>query len=576
MVGVLRFHWQLLLAALGLSLAGCSTAPPTPVVSPPSTSASVGFVTAANPLAVEAGLDVLRRGGSAVDAAIAVQAMLSLVEPQSSGLGGGAFLHHYDGATGRLALYDGRETAPAAATPDMFLDDGGRALPFGQAVVSGRASGVPGVVRMLALAHREHGRLPWGDLFGEAERTARDGFVVSPRLANLLAGRSPQLRTADVRAYFGEADGTLLDAGDRLRNPAYADFLARLAAHGPDALYRGATADRIVARLREGPLPGSMTLADLANYRVEQREPLCRPVRLYRICVPPPPSSGVGLLQLLLILQQTDIAERGPADPRSWFMFAEASRLMYADRDQFVADPTFVSVPVDGLLDPSYVAGRAALIGERGGVARSAGTPPGAMARARDRTREPAGTSHFVVGDSRGNVVSMTTTVESLFGSGRMVDGFFLNNQMTDFAFEPRDSAGRPVANAVAAGKRPRSSMTPAILLDRQGRFVGAVGSPGGNAILAYVGKTLVGMLDWGLSVQQAIDLPNLIARGSATAGEADRFAPEVIAGLRERGVDVRPGQGEDSGIHGVMWRNGELDGGADRRREGVFRTVAR
>jgi gamma-glutamyltranspeptidase/glutathione hydrolase len=555
---------RLLILTFATALAGCATLPreaPSP---------RQIFVSAANPLAAEAGMAVLRRGGSAVDAAVAVEAMLSLVEPQSSGIGGGAFMTHYDARARRVSVYDGRETAPAGATADMFLDANGAPLPFPQAVVSGRATGVPGVVRMLADAHREHGRLPWARLFADAERTARDGFTVSPRLARFVGGNHPQAATPDVRAYFAESDGTPVDVGDTLRNPAYAEFLRRLAAQGPDALYRGATAERIVARTRAGPLPGTMTLADLAAYRPIKREPLCRPYRAFRVCVPPPPSSGVALLQLLGMLERTDIAARGAADPQAWFLFAEASRLMYADRDLYVGDPAFVAVPISGLLDPAYVAGRTALIGTRAGAAPQPGTPPAAPRPAADRTREPAGTTHFVVGDAQGNVVSMTATVESIFGSGRMVDGFFLNNEMTDFAFSPRDAQGRPAANAVAPGKRPRSSMAPAIVLDRDGRFVGAIGSPGGNAILAYVGKVLVGVLDWGLSVQDAINLPNLIARNASFSGEADRFQPGIVEALRGRGVDVRPGQGEDSGLHGVFLRNGRLDGGADPRREGV------
>jgi gamma-glutamyltranspeptidase/glutathione hydrolase len=402
------------------------------------------FVSAANPLAAEAGMNVLRRGGSAVDAAIAVEAMLSLVEPQSSGVGGGAFMTHYDAGTRRVSVYDGRETAPAGATPDMFIGAGGQPLSFPQAVVSGRATGVPGVLRMLELAHREHGRLAWRDLFGDAERTARDGFIVGPRLGRFTNASYPQTAQPDVRAYFAEADGTPVDLGDRLRNPAYADFLQRLAAQGPDALHRGPTAQRIVARTRKGPLPGTLTEADLAGYRPIKRDPLCRPYRAYQVCVPPPPSSGVALLQLLQILERTDIAARNPADPQGWFLFAEASRLMYADRDQYVGDPAFVTVPVAGLLDPAYVAARAALIGARAGPAPAAGIPAAAPRAARDATLEPVGTTHFVVGDARGNVVSMTATVESIFGSGRMVDGFFLNNEMTDFAFTPPTRRGAP------------------------------------------------------------------------------------------------------------------------------------
>jgi len=527
------------------------------------------FVSAANPLAVEAGMAVLRRGGSAADAAVAVQAMLSLVEPQSSGIGGGAFMTWFDGESGEVVVYDGRETAPAGATPDMFLDDNGQPLNFAAAVTSGRATGVPGAVRMLAMVQGEHGALAWDSLFADAIRTAQDGFTVTPRLGRFLQGRYPQLQAADVQSYFGEADGTLVDPGDTLRNPAYATFLRRLAREGTDALYRGETAQRIVTRTQAGPLPGTMTLADLAGYQPIKREAVCNPYRIYRVCVPPPPSSGVGLLQLLAMLEHTDIAERGPEDPQAWFLFAEASRLMYADRDLYVGDSAFVDVPVAGLLDPAYVASRAGLIGDRAGPAPVAGTPPGAPARSADRTLEPAGTSHFVVGDGDGNVVSITTTVESIFGSGRMVDGFFLNNQMTDFSFAPLLPDGTAAANAVAPGKRPRSSMTPLVLVDGQGRFAGAIGSAGGNAILAYVGKSLVAAIDWGLSAQDALALPNLVARGDAFQGEVDKFPPGVLAGLAARGINLRPGQGEDSGVHAVMIRNGVFDGGYDPRREG-------
>ncbi len=561
MGSMLRLVWLSFFAVL----AGCTTTAGRPAAAPQRQI----YVVAANPLAAEAGMNVLRRGGSAVDAAIAVEAMLSLVEPQSSGLGGGAFMTHYDAATGRVSVYDGRETAPAGAAPDMFIGEDGKPMPFSQAVVSGRATGVPGVLRMLEMAHREHGNVQWARLFVDAARVARDGFTVSPRLARFVAGTYPQNAVPDVRAYFTEGDGTLVDAGDTLRNPAYSEFLLRLM-RDPDALYRGSTAERIVARTRAGPLPGTMTLADLAGYRPIKREPLCRPYRAYRVCVPPPPASGVALLQLLQLLERTDIATRGPTDPRGWFLFAEASRLMYADRDQYVGDPAFVNVPVAGLLDPAYVAGRAALIGERAGPAPLPGTPPAAPRAARDATLEPVGTTHFVVGDARGNVVSMTATVESIFGSGRMVDGFFLNNELTDFSFQSRDEQGRPAANAVAPGKRPRSSMTPAIILDRDGRFAGAIGSPGGTAILAYVGKAIVGMIDWRLSTQEAIALPNLIARGSSYNGEVARFPPAVVEALRGQGIELRGGQGEDSGLHGVFLRQGRIDGGADPRREGV------
>ena len=528
------------------------------------------FVIAANPLAAEAGREVLARGGNAADAALAVQAMLSLVEPQSSGLGGGAFLNYYDAQSRTITIYDGREVAPMQATASMLLGADGKPLPFATAVLSGRATGVPGAVAALAMAHREHGRLPWNSLFTSAEQTAAEGFIVSRRLARMVAGRFPQNGAPDVQAYFRQgAGGALVSAGDRLKNPAYAAFLRRLAAQGPGALYKGETAARIVERLRKGELPGSMTMADLASYRPVKRDALCRPWQGYTVCVPPPPASGVGLLELLGLLERTDIARRGPGDPHSWFLFAEASRLMYADRDRYVGDPAFVSVPVDGMLDPAYLDRRVKLIGATAMSPPEAGAPAGVTVASADFTREPAGTSHFIVGDARGNVLSVTTTVESIFGSGRMVDGFFLNNQLTDFSFDPKRPDGGLSANAVAGGKKPRSSMTPAILLTSDRRFAGAIGSAGGNAILAFVAKSLVAAVMWDQPMQQALAEPNLVARGSSIGGEIDKFSPAILQALRQRGLDVKPGQGEDSGVHGVMIRRGRIDGGYDPRREG-------
>ena len=568
-----------ILFVLGISsLASCA---PTPARSASAAPADAPFVIAANPLAAQAGMNVLKRGGSAVDAAVAVQAMLSLVEPQSSGVGGGAFMTFFDARTGKIVVYDGREMAHAQATPGMFLEASGRPLPFNVAVVSGRATGVPGAVKMLGMAHDEHGKLPWRTLFGDAERAADEGFIVSPRLARMIHADFAENHQPDVIAYFSKPDGTLLSTGERLFNKPYADFLRRLAAQGPDALLSGSTAARIVARTHAGPLGGSMTMADLANYRPIKREPVCGPFRVYLLCAPPPPSSGVGLVELMMILDQTDIATRQPTDPQAWFLFAEASRLMYADRDKYVGDPAFVKVPVAGLIDPSYVAERARLIGATAGPPPAAGVPREAMVAGADSTLEPTGTSHFIVRDAAGNVVSMTTTVESIFGTGRMVDGFFLNNQLTDFSFSPVDAQGRPVANAVAPGKRPRSSMVPTILLTRDGRFAGAIGSAGGNAILAYVAKSLVASLDWGATMQGALAAPNLVARGSNFNGEVTKFSPEILAGLRARGIDLRPGQGEDSGLTGVLIREGwakdaPLDGAADPRREGVVLTLPR
>ena len=571
----MRLFHKFVSAFACLSLASCAAAPPLQTA-PRTIEARVAqpFVVAANPLAAEAGLNVLKRGGSAVDAAIAVQAMLSLVEPQSSGIGGGAFMTYYDGRTRKITVYDGREVAPAQAVSTMFLDSNGKPLPFNTAVVSGRATGVPGAVKMLGLAHGEHGRLPWSSLFGDAQRTAEQGFIVGPRLERMIHADYAENHVPDVIAYFSMSDGTLLNAGDRLVNKPFAEFLGRLAAQGPDALYTGSTAARIIAKTRQAPLAGSMTMADLANYKPIKREPVCGRFRVYLLCAPPPPASGVGLIELMMILDRTDIASRGPSDPQAWFLFAEASRLMYADRDRYVGDPAFVKVPVAGMIDVAYVGSRARLIGQKAGAPPEAGRPELAPLMAADTTLEPTGTSHFVVGDADGNVVSMTTTVESIFGTGRMVDGFFLNNQLTDFSFNPTDEQGRPVANTVAPGKRPRSSMTPAILLASDGRFAGAIGSAGGNAILAYVAKSLVAAVDWNMPMQDALAAPNLVARGPNFQGEVTKFSPEILEGLRQRGIDLKPGQGEDSGVHGVLIRNGRIDGGFDPRREGAVLTL--
>ncbi|WGM37513.1 gamma-glutamyltransferase [Caulobacter sp. NIBR1757] len=556
--------------ALSLLLPGCSTFA---AKAEPVAANGPVMVAAANPLAVEAGLNVLRRGGSAVDAAVTVQAVLGLVEPQSSGLGGGAFLVHYDAETKAVTTYDGRETAPAGADAKMFLGPDGRPMSFIQAVLSGRSTGVPGAVAMLQYAQKEHGRLPWNSLFGDAERLATDGFKVSPRMAGFITSIYPQSKTPDATAYFTRPDGKRYGVGDTLKNPAYAESLRLIAVGGADGLLKGPLGEAIVARVAAEPMPGSLTARDLAGYRPLKKKALCSTYRVYQVCTAPPASSGVVLLQALKILEQTDIASRAPTDPVAWLQIAQAERLMYADRDRYVGDEDFVSVPVKGLLSDGYVAERAKQITDRFGPPPTAGIPPGAKARGPDRTLEPGGTSHIVIVDARGDVVSMTTTVESIYGSGRMVGGFFLNNQLTDFNFAPNDADGAPAANAVAPGKRPRSSMSPVIILDKQGRFVAAVGSPGGSAILSYNLKTLVGVLDWNLTMQQAIDLPNLIARGGNVSGEAERFAPGVVAGMAERGLKIQAIGGEDSGVQGIIVREGgRLEGGADPRREGVAR----
>jgi gamma-glutamyltranspeptidase/glutathione hydrolase len=528
------------------------------------------MVAAANPMAVEAGLKVLRAGGTAVDAAVAVQATLGLVEPQSSGLGGGAFLTYYEAATKQVFAYNGRETAPAAATPTLFYGEDGKPLSRMAAILSGRSTGAPGAVAMLHLAQGRHGKLAWKDLFGEAERLAEGGFPAPKRMAAAANGQGGQARSPDAVAYFTKPDGTKVQAGDIWKNPAYAATVRKIAAEGPKALLEGPIAAAIVAKTREGPLPGALTLADLKAYKPQGGAALCQPYRAYIVCTPGAPSGGPAVLEGLGLLARTDI-DKHPNDAQGWYLFSQASRLMYADRDRYIADPDFVKVPVAGLLDPAYLDERARLIGPAAAAQVSYGTPKGAPQLARDDTREVAGTTHFAIVDKWGNAVSMTTTVESTFGSGRMVHGFFLNNQLTDFSFSPTDKDGAPAANAVAPGKRPRSSMAPAIVLDRNRNFVAAVGSPGGPAILAYNLKALVGVLDWKMPVQEAINLPNLIAGGSFYAAEVDKFTPEVKAGLEARGVKLSSGFGaEGSGLHGIEVTPQGLRGGADPRREGV------
>ena len=559
--------------ALVLATSACHTAAPGARKAPAAAApARHAIVVAANPLAAQAGMRVLQAGGSAADAAVAMQAVLGLVEPQSSGLGGGAYICYYDAHRRQVLAYDGREIAPAGAAADLFIGADRRPLPFATAVLSGRSTGVPGAIAALGLLQHRHGKLAWRTLFDDARRLASDGFKVSPRLAGMIGSRAPQAAAPDAARYFTKGDGTRYQAGDVLLNPAYAATLQRLADEGPGALYRGRIAQDIVNRVHEGELPGTLSLTDLARYRPIESAALCRDWQQYRVCTPPPPAGGVGVLEGLLLLADTDIGARGPDDPTAWVELGEAERLMYADRDRYVADPAFVNVPLAGLLDPGYLRARSALIGPRiAGQPPSPGEPPGARRYGADHTAEPAGTSHLVIVDDDGNVLSMTTTVESIFGSGRMVDGFFLNNQLTDFSFSPQDPDGRPAANAVAPGKRPRSAMSPTIVFDQDGRFVAATGSAGGPAIIAYVLKTLVATLDWHLTMQAAISLPNLVAHGDHFTAETARFAPELLNGMQQRGLDPQPAQYEESGLQGVLQHaDGSFEGGADPRREGV------
>lgn len=534
-----------------------------------------GMIAAAHPDAVEAGLAVLRRGGDAIDAAIAVQATLSLVEPQSSGIAGGAFMLRYDAETRQITVYDGRETAPASTTPERFLDEDGEPLPYVQAWRSGLSTGVPGAIAMFAMAHEDHGTRPWAENFEESIALAEAGFEIPPRLGNMAArmARFTDIEETGAAAdYLFDEDGEAYPIGHVLTNTAYADSLRAIAEDWRN-FYTGPIAEAIVAKVNEEPRAGGMTLLDLENYTPVRRQAICGPYRGLQICSAPPPSSG-GTTQnaILGVLSQFDMAEAGPTVD-GWHLFIEASRLGYADRDRYVADPDFADVPVYGLIDPDYLTQRATEIDlEAAMETATAGTPPGAPNQPEDTSDDAPGTSHFVVVDADGDVVSITTTVESPFGSGRMVGGFFLNNQLTDFARDPRDEAGRLLPNAPAPGKRPRSSMSPTIVLDQEGEFVFATGSPGGNSIIAYVAKSLVAMIDWGISPQDAAAMPNVVARGDTINIETG-FDPEVLSALEARGFAINGEQGENSGIHIVRaTEDGGYEGGADPRRDGVAR----
>jgi gamma-glutamyltranspeptidase/glutathione hydrolase len=541
-----------------------------------------GMVVAANPHATEAGVEILRQGGSAVDAAIAVEAMLGLVEPQSSGLGAGGFLAYYDAKTHAVSVYDGRETAPAGATPTMFLRPDGSPMGYIEAKNSGRSIGAPGVVDALALAHADHGALPWAKLFEPAKRAASQGFAVSPRLNALItqAANIGLKANPDTEHYFYTPQDEPLPVGFILKNPAYADTLDKIAAN-PRAIYEGPIAAAIAAAAQAGDNGGTLSVEDLAKYHARRLPAVCAPYRAYTVCGPPPPSAGgVMVNQALGVLSHFQFSADGAKDPHNWALFAEALRLAYADWGQHMGDDRFVAVPVRGLLSPEYLAARAALISPDHAMDKvSPGDPwpyqGGKPSRfGADATQDQHGTSHFVVVDKAGNVVSMTASVEGPFGSTRMAAGMILNNQLTDFSFRPVDATGVPAANAVAAGKAPRSSMSPTIVLGGDGQFVLATGSPGGASIIAYVAKTLVGVLDWGLTPQQAVELPNLVAGGPVVRLEQSRASPELIEGLRAFGFNVQASGGEASGLHMVLRHaDGTLEAGVDPRREGAAGT---
>jgi len=587
--------------AAALLLSACAgTAPAVDARAPQAPEAASGFtekpggsarrymVAAANPLAADAGHQMLKAGGSAVDAAVAVQMVLNLVEPQSSGIGGGLFLVHHDGKT--VQAYDGRETAPAQATPELFLKNG-EPMPFMEGVVGGRSVGVPGVLRALEMAHRQHGKLPWKALFQPAIRLAEQGFAISPRLAAMLReeGAAALRKDPAARAYFFAADGQPKTAGTVLRNPELAAVLRDVAERGPVAFHEGAVARDIAAKVRAHPTnPGLLTEADLAGYRAKRREALCFDYKAWRLCGMPPPSSGtLAIGQMLGMLSQRDLASAVPVQAdfglepsaAAVHLLSEAGRLAYADRGRYVADTDFVPLPggnASAMLNAEYLQQRASLITNRSMGQAQPGVPlTPAVSQASDRSPELPSTSHVSAVDAHGNALSMTTTIENAFGAQIMVRGFLLNNQLTDFSFVPSED-GVPVANRVEGGKRPRSSMSPMLVFRRgSGEFVMSLGSPGGSAIINYVAKVLVGTLDWGLNVQQAISLPNFGSRNGPTELEQGRSSALLVDALKARGHEVRV-MPQTSGLQAIqrivedgqpMWF-----GGADPRREGVVR----
>jgi len=576
---------QVLSLIVLLFLGACSPAePPAPAAAPPVVEQGQqwtrgAMAAAANPYAVDAAIEILEKGGHAVDAAIAAHAVLGLVEPQSSGLGGGGFMLVYEHANRSLTFHDGRETAPAGATVDMFMRDG-KVMDFMEAWQSGKAVGVPGAVALYKQAHDQHGKLPWSEVLQPAIRLATEGFVVSPRLANylpMMAERSRLAKNPGASEYF-YPDGKPLEAGQLLRNPEYAHTLQRIADEGIDAFYSGEIAAEIAAAAQAEPNPGTLTVEDIGAYEAVTRPVICGDFRDMDICTTSPPSSGGAQIMIAGIYDHL-ATEAGSREDRI-AAFVDAQRLAYADRDYYFGDPDEVDIPLDDLLDPEYLRHRAS---ERflPDAVPTPGDPglvlhhePAAQRWAPDTTQEVPGTTHLSIVDREGNAVAMTATVEAPFGSQRWAAGFVLNNEMTDFAREvPAD--GRRPANAVAPGRRPRSSMSPTMVFDPDGTLRMVTGSPGGNSIPAYVAKTIIGVLGWGMSAQEAVDFPNIVARGEAVRVEVSvEPGPAIAADLKERGYNVSESEGENSGLHVIVVREKSLDGAADRRREGIVRTV--
>jgi gamma-glutamyltranspeptidase / glutathione hydrolase len=532
------------------------------------------MVAAAHPAAVDAGLKMLEMGGSAIDAAVAAQWVLNLVEAHASGIGGGAFVLHFDAKRNKVSAYDGRETAPQSARPDMFLDKNGKPVTFMDAVVGGRSVGVPGLVRVLELAHKKHGKLPWAALFKPAIDLAENGFPLGMRLQYHVANDAYIARNEAARAYFFEADGKPKAVGTTMRNPAFAKVLSRIAKEGADAFYRGDIAADIVKAVRTHPdNPGGLSEDDLAQYTAREVTPVCGPYRQYRLCgMPPPSSGGIAVLQILQSLEPYDLAAMRPMSTEAVHLIAEASRLAYADRERYVGDDRFVTVPLAGLTDRAYNRARGETIRREKSMGKAApGTPRGVqVAFADGENIDQPSTSHLSIVDRDGNAVSMTTTIESSLGSRLFVHGFLLNNQLTDFSAIPKDGE-RTVANAIAPGKRPRSSMAPTLVFDADGSLRMVVGSPGGSAIINFVAKTLVATLDWNMDIQAAIALPNFGSRNGPTELEKGTAVETLQLPLAGLGHDVKLID-MTSGLHGIMRTRNGWQGGADPRREGEAR----
>ncbi|MBI2585592.1 MAG: gamma-glutamyltransferase [Rhodospirillales bacterium] len=529
------------------------------------------MIVADHPLAAEAGREILRSGGTAVDAAIAAQMVLTLVEPQSSGIGGGGFLMHFAARTGAVDTYDGREAAPKSAHPYMFLDGIGK--PMAGAGVGGLPVGVPGLLRMLELAHKEHGRLKWRELFQPAIKLARDGFPISKRLARQIASAEGLRNSPVAGSYFFDNDGVPKPAGAVLRNRDLAETLAAVAESGADAFHEGAIAEAVARAVGSAPHnPARMTIDDLKAYQAKKRPPLCLPYRMWLVCgFGPPSSGGVATLQILGILQGFDLAALGPESSRAVHLISEAGALAFADREVYVADPDFVPVPADGLLDPQYLALRASQItGAKAGGRRQPGMPGAGAALHPPHATAEAGTStaHLSVVDADGNAVALTASINRPFGSRLMVRGFLLNDELTDFSFTP-NADGAPVANRAGPGKRPRSSMAPTLVFDGRGRVVMAIGSPGGPRIIGYVTKALIAALDWRLDIRQAVAYPNFVNRNGALEIEKDTSLARMVPALKAMGHEVLPISGV-SGLNGILVTKDALEGATDPRREGV------